>query len=83
MMPKMSGYEFIRAYSKEGDAPIIIWTAKLEESDKVLGLEFDGYQCTIDVHGRNLRTKIEPAPSHPRYVESVYGVGYRVAADSG
>jgi DNA-binding response OmpR family regulator len=174
MMPEMGGYEFMRVYSKEGDAPIIILTAKLEENDKVLGLElgaddyitkpfsmreltarvravlrragkaqppaevlraaditldrmgrvvtvgetrvdltpsefdllsalmsapgrafsrldlleriqgdaFDGYQRTIDVHVRNLRTKIEPDPSHPRYVESVYGVGYRFTADS-
>jgi DNA-binding response OmpR family regulator len=171
MMPEMSGYEFIRAYSKERDTPIIILTAKLDENDKVLGLElgaddyvtkpfsmreltarvravlrrmdkahpeteilrvaditldrigrvvtvgekrvdltpsefdllatlmsapgrafsrldlleriqgdaFDGYQRTIDVHVRNLRTKIEPDPGHPRYVESVYGVGYRFA----
>jgi DNA-binding response OmpR family regulator len=174
MMPEMGGYEFMRAYSKERDTPIIILTAKLEENDKVLGLElgaddyvtkpfsmrelaarvravlrrvnkaqpetavlraaditldrvsrlvtvgekrvdltpsefdllatlmsapgrafsrldlldriqgeaFDGYQRTIDVHVRNLRTKIEPDPSQPRYVESVYGVGYRFIADS-
>jgi DNA-binding response OmpR family regulator len=173
MMPEMGGYEFLRAYSKERDTPIIILTARLEESDKVLGLElgaddyvtkpfsmreltarvravlrrmnkaqpesdvlraagitldrvgrlvtvgekrvdltpsefdllatlmsapgrvfsrldlldriqgeaFDGYQRTIDVHVRNLRTKIEPDPSQPRYVESVYGVGYRFVAD--
>jgi DNA-binding response OmpR family regulator len=173
MMPEMGGIEFIRVFSKEGDAPIIILTAKLEENDKVLGLElgaddyitkpfsmreltarvravlrragkpqsttdvlraadimldrvgrvvtvgetrvdltpsefdllsalmsapgrafsrldlleriqgdaFDGYQRTIDVHVRNLRTKIEPDPSHPRYVESVYGVGYRFAVN--
>lgn len=175
MMPGMGGYEFIRTYSKERDTPIIILTAKLDESDKVLGLElgaddyvtkpfsmrelsarvravlrrmskaraepevlraadialdrvgrvvtvgeklvnltpsefdllatlmsapgrafarldlleriqgdaFDGYQRTIDVHIRNLRTKIEPDPSRPRYIESVYGVGYRFATDSG
>jgi DNA-binding response OmpR family regulator len=173
MMPEMGGYEFMRVFSKERDTPIIILTAKLEENDKVLGLElgaddyvtkpfsmreltarvravlrrmdkarpeaevlraaditldrigrvvmvgeeridltpsefdllstlmsapgrafsrldllesiqgdaFDGYQRTIDVHVRNLRTKIETDPSHPRYVESVYGVGYRFAAD--
>jgi DNA-binding response OmpR family regulator len=174
MMPEMGGYEFMRAYTKEGEAPIIILTAKLEEDDRVLGLElgaddyvtkpfslreltarvravlrragkgqlepqvlraaditldrigrivivgekhvdltpsefdllatlmsvpgrafsrldlleriqgdaFDGYQRTIDVHVRNLRIKIEPDPSHPRYVESVYGVGYRFAVKS-
>jgi DNA-binding response OmpR family regulator len=171
MMPEMGGYEFIRVFSKEQDTPIIILTAKLEENDKVLGLElgaddfvtkpfsmreltarvravlrrtaktqleaevlraaditvdrigrivcvgerrvdltptefdllatlmsapgrafsrlellerlqgdaYEGYERTIDVHIRNLRTKIEPKPSQPRYVESVYGVGYRFA----
>ena len=39
MMPHMSGYEFIRAYTKEAETPIVILTAKLEENDKVLGLE--------------------------------------------
>src|SRR5512136_2120239 len=39
MMPEMSGYDFIRAYSREADTPIIILTARLEENDKVVGLE--------------------------------------------
>jgi len=39
MMPEMDGYGFIRNYRKEADAPIILLTAKLEETDKVLGLE--------------------------------------------
>lgn len=171
MMPNMGGYEFIRAYTKGGEAPIIVLTAKLEENDKVLGLElgaddyvtkpfspreltarvraqlrraskdpyapdllraaditldrnsravtvghrqvdltpsefdllatlmaapgrvfsrldllerlqgtaFEGYERTIDVHIRNLRTKVELDPRHPRYVETVFGVGYRFA----
>jgi two-component system alkaline phosphatase synthesis response regulator PhoP len=173
MMPNMGGYDFLRAHRREADTPIIILTAKLEEGDKVLGLElgaddfvikpfsmreltarvravlrrvardqadtavlrvadvaldrtrrlvtvearpvdltpsefdllaaflaapgraftrvelldrlqgdaYDGYERTIDVHIRNLRTKIEPDPSKPRYVETVYGVGYRFAAE--
>lgn len=174
MMPEMGGYEFMRHYSREGNAPIIVLTAKIEESDKVLGLElgaddyvtkpfsmrelaarvravlrragkatpqaeilrageimldrggrlvqvsnqtvnltpsefdllaalmtepgrafsradlldllqgttFEGYERTIDVHVRNLRTKIEPDPSQPRYIETVYGHGYRFAPDA-
>ncbi len=39
MMPEMDGYEFIRVYRKESETPIILLTAKLEESDKVIGLE--------------------------------------------
>ncbi len=39
MMPEMGGYEFIRSYSRESDTPVVILTAKIEENDKVLGLE--------------------------------------------
>ena len=169
MMPEMGGYEFMRVYGREAQTPIIILTAKVEESEKVLGLElgaddyvtkpfsmreltariravlrragktspqaellragdiildrngrlvkinnhyvdltpsefdllavlmaspgrafsrldlldmlqgnaFEGYERTIDVHVRNLRSKIEQDSSNPRYVETVYGVGYR------
>ncbi len=169
MMPEMSGYEFMRTFTKEQDTPIILLTAKLEESDKVLGLELgaDDYvtkpfsmrelvariravlrraekggpasevlrvaditldrgartvvvgernvhltptefellatlmaspgrvfsraallgavqgvsvetmERSIDVHIRNLRAKIEPDASNPRYIETVFGVGYR------
>ena len=171
MMPELGGFEFISAHNRDGDAPIIILTAKMEESDKVLGLElgaddyltkpfslreltariravlrraektapagasllrvgeltldrdsrlvtsnsatvdltpsefdllatfmsqpgrvfsrlelldrlqgdaYEGYERTIDVHIRNLRTKIEPDPRSPRYVLTVYGIGYRL-----
>jgi DNA-binding response OmpR family regulator len=39
MMPVMDGYDFLRAHSKERNTPVIVLTAKVEESDKVLGLE--------------------------------------------
>lgn len=39
MMPEMGGYDFMRHYAKEADTPIILLTARVEESDKVLGLE--------------------------------------------
>jgi DNA-binding response OmpR family regulator len=39
MMPEMGGYEFLRAYRKESNTPVIALTARLEEADKVLGLE--------------------------------------------
>lgn len=172
MMPEMSGYEFMRAYSRQAATPIIILTAKIDENEKVLGLElgaddyvtkpfspreltarvravlrrlekggqeqellradgilvdkvghvvkvegrpidltpsefellvvlmsapgrvfsrlelldrlqgtaYEGYERTIDVHIRNLRTKIEPDPSNPRFIETVYGAGYRFAS---
>ena len=39
MMPEMGGFEFMQTYTRETDTPIIVLTAKLEETDKVLGLE--------------------------------------------
>ncbi|MBK7896664.1 MAG: response regulator transcription factor [Candidatus Promineifilaceae bacterium] len=39
MMPELGGYDFMRIYGKEADTPIILLTARLEENDKVLGLE--------------------------------------------
>ena len=175
MMPQMGGYDFIRRFTRESDSPVIILTAKLEESDKVVGLElgaddyvtkpfgikeltarvravlrrarkqdrqpdvlraaniildragrtvrvadrdvaltpsefdlletfmispgrafsrldlleavtgnaYEGYERTIDVHIRNLRTKIEPQPSKPRYIHTVYGMGYRFSTEDG
>jgi len=41
--------------------------------------DFDGDERTIDVHVKNLRKKIEPDAAHPRYIETVTGVGYRLA----
>ena len=174
MMPEMDGYEFMRLHQRESETPIILLTAKVDEDDKVIGLEmgaddyitkpfsprelmarvramlrrsgkttpagqvfrigqlmldqesfivkvnecridltrsefdllaalmsspgraftrlelldrvqgtvFDGYERTIDVHIKNLRSKIEENPRKPRYIETVYGVGYRLAAES-
>lgn len=39
MMPEMGGIEFIRAYGKEAETPIIVLTARIEDADKILGLE--------------------------------------------
>jgi len=39
MMPEMDGYGFIRAYRKKHETPIILLTARLDETDKVVGLE--------------------------------------------
>lgn len=172
MMPELDGYGFLRHYRREQHTPVILLTAKVEESDKVTGLDLgaddyvtkpfglrellariravlrrshgppdgpavvraadleldrarhhvavggapvaltptefallerlmtapgrvyartqlletlrgvtpDAIERTIDVHIRNLRAKIEPTPRQPRYVQTVYGVGYRFAA---
>jgi DNA-binding response OmpR family regulator len=42
-----------------------------------LGNAYEGYERTIDAHIKNLRAKIEPDPKKPRYIETVFGIGYR------
>lgn len=41
------------------------------------GMAYEGYERTIDAHIKNLRAKLELNPKKPRYVETVFGVGYR------
>jgi DNA-binding response OmpR family regulator len=50
---------------------------RLELLDRVQGYAFEGYERTVDAHVKNLRQKIEPDPKQPRYLLTVYGVGYR------
>jgi len=38
----------------------------------------EGFERTVDVHVRNIRAKIEPDPKNPRYILTVYGVGYKL-----
>lgn len=50
---------------------------RLELIEKALGYDYDGFERTIDAHIANLRKKIEPKPEEPRYIKTVYGVGYK------
>jgi two-component system alkaline phosphatase synthesis response regulator PhoP len=45
---------------------------------KGLGADYEGIDRTLDSHIRNLRGKIEPDPRHPTYIQTVYGVGYKI-----
>ena len=45
--------------------------------DRVFGYDFDGFDRTVDAHVSNLRGKVEADPVRPRYIRTVYGVGYR------
>jgi DNA-binding response OmpR family regulator len=53
--------------------------SRFELVNRVQGYDYEGYERTIDVHVKNLRKKIEPDPARPRYIETVTGVGYRLA----
>lgn len=54
---------------------------RMELLDHVHGEAFAAYERTIDVHVKNLRAKIEKDPRKPEYIETVYGVGYRMVRD--
>jgi DNA-binding response OmpR family regulator len=47
--------------------------------DALHGEAFDAYERAIDAHVKNIRRKIEPDPHEPRYLLTVFGVGYRLA----
>ncbi len=51
---------------------------RMELLERVQGEAFAGYERTIDVHVKNLRAKIEDDPRQPQFIETVYGVGYRM-----
>ena len=47
--------------------------------EQALGYEYEGSERTLDSHMRNLRRKVEPVSGEPTYIQTVYGVGYRLA----
>ena len=51
--------------------------------EKALGYDFDGFDRTIDVHILKLRRKLEPDPRHPRYIQTIYGAGYKLLEVNG
>lgn len=53
--------------------------SRSELLDQVWGHEFRGDERTVDLHVRRLRTQIEPRPADPRYIQTVWGTGYRMA----
>ncbi len=54
--------------------------SRSELVDQVLGTGYEGFERTIDAHVKNLRRKVESDPAHPRYLLTVFGVGYRLEA---
>ena len=51
---------------------------RMELIEQGLGYEYEGMERTLDSHIKNLRKKIEPDPKRPTYIQTVYGVGYRL-----
>jgi DNA-binding response OmpR family regulator len=55
--------------------------SRMELLERLQGEAFAAYERTIDAHVKNLRAKIEADPSNPRYILTVFGVGYKFAKD--
>lgn len=55
---------------------------RMQLLDRVQGETYEGYERTIDAHIKNLRQKIGDDPKSPRYILTVFGVGYRFAEDA-
>jgi DNA-binding response OmpR family regulator len=54
---------------------------RLQLLEATQGTAYEGYERTIDAHIKNLRSKIEADPKNPRYILTVFGVGYRFVKD--
>ena len=46
--------------------------------DRIWGVDFEGDPRTIDLYVRRLRIQIEADPADPRWIQTVWGVGYRL-----
>ena len=57
--------------------------SRTELVTRVFGIDYEGFERTIDVHLMNLRKKIEPLPDQPLYLQTVYGVGYKLRKEQG
>jgi two-component system alkaline phosphatase synthesis response regulator PhoP len=53
--------------------------SRLQLLEAAQGVAYEGYERTVDAHVKNLRAKLESDPKNPRYIETVFGVGYRFA----
>ncbi|HNT55836.1 MAG TPA: response regulator transcription factor [Anaerolineaceae bacterium] len=51
--------------------------SRLQLLEAAQGVAYEGYERSIDAHIKNLRAKLEVEPRNPRYIETVFGVGYR------
>lgn len=51
---------------------------RMQLMESAQGAAYEGYERTMDAHVKNLRRKLGDDPKDPRYVETVFGVGYKL-----
>ena len=56
---------------------------RLELLDRVQGDAYEGYERTIDAHIKNLRAKLGDDPRRPRFIQTVFGIGYKLGGLGG
>lgn len=56
---------------------------RLDLLDRVQGDAYEGYERTIDAHIKNLRAKLGDDPRHPHYIQTVFGIGYKLGGLGG
>ncbi|MBP1692891.1 MAG: phoP 1, partial [Chloroflexi bacterium] len=55
---------------------------RLQIMEQAQGNAFEGYERTIDAHIKNIRLKLEPNPKKPIFIQTVFGVGYKLDVSS-
>jgi DNA-binding response OmpR family regulator len=51
--------------------------SRLQLLEATQGTAYEGYERSIDAHIKNLRAKLEPDPKNPKYIQTVFGIGYK------
>ena len=69
-------FGLLRALAEEAGRPL----TRLEMIEKGLGYNYEGLERTVDSHVRNLRRKLDEASGPAQRIETVFGIGYRLAA---
>lgn len=56
--------------------------SRLQIVEQTQGYSFEGYERTIDAHIKNIRRKLEENPRDPKFIVTVYGIGYKFVGDA-